>query len=268
MQSAYQWAIVSLLVAVSAAMPVRAGGPDATPVRAWCEVAGGWLEARGGTVWMVVDGRADASLLRVQGHVVDLSVSSGRRPLVAMALAGATTRAVVVARFTPSSRLSRSSLRILGGGVEPHRSPWRVSWGDVDGDRREELLVGVVGRARFDPVERKRPFVYTWDGRRLVPKWLGSRLSRPFTDVVLGNADDAGPSDLVALEATRDGGLEVTIYAWKGFGFERRFAASCITAAASLGRSRDGRILLDADGQLSSVTVRDGRVLISQTESP
>ncbi|MGB5038258.1 MAG: hypothetical protein WBQ66_16745, partial [Blastocatellia bacterium] len=129
MQSAYQWAIVSLLVAVSAAMPVRGGSPDAPPIRAWCEVAGGWLEARGGTVWMVVDGRADASLLRVQGHVVDLSVSSGRRPLVAMALAGATTRAVVVARFTPSSRLSRSSLRILGGGVEPHRSPWRVSWG-------------------------------------------------------------------------------------------------------------------------------------------
>lgn len=259
-----------LLVAFAAAFASRVEAQAVPPqaVRVWCEVAGGWLEARGATVWLVVEGRAEVSLLRARGRVVDLSVASGNRPLVAMALAGAKTQGVVVARFTPASGRTRQRLRIVGGGVEPHRSPWRVSWGDVDGDNREDLLVGVVGRARFDPVERKRPFVYTWDGRRLVPKWLGSRLSRPFSDIALGNADEAGRCDLVALELTRDGGLEVTIYSWKGFGFERRFASSRISAPASLGRSRDGRILLDADGQVSIVTVRDGLVLISPTESP
>lgn len=270
MYCALRQLVIVFFVASAVALPSNAEGPprEPSPVRVWCTAANGWFEARDDEIWLVADGSADRRLLKLHRHIIDVSVSTGGRPLVAIALAGATTRAVAVARFTPASRRSRQSLRIIGGGVEPHRKPWRVSWGDVDGDGREEVLVGVVGRARFDPTERKRPFVYTWDGRRLVPKWLGSRLSRPFTDVVLGNADDAGPADLVAVESTRDGGLEVAVYAWKGFGFERRFASSRITAPASLGRSRDGRILLDAGGQLSSVTVSDGRVLISSTESP
>ena len=85
---------------------------------------------------------------------------------------------------------------------------------------------------------------------------------------MLGNADDAGASDLVALESTRDGGLEVAIYAWKGFGFERRFTSSRITAPATLGRSRDGRILLDIDGQSSFIAGDGTRVLITPMESP
>lgn len=269
MWRALQQSIVLLLLAGVMVAPSRAetaGRPS--NIRAWCQAAEGWLEARGDAVWLIVDGRSDVSLLRIRGRIVDISVSSGRRPPVAIAIAGAATRAVIVARFTPASRRTRPLLRILGGGVEPHRRPWRVSWGDVDNDGREELLVGVIGRARFDPTERKRPFIYSWDGRRLVPKWLGSRLSRPFTDVILGNADDAGASDLVALESTRDGGLEVAMYAWKGFGFERRFTSSRITAPATLGRSRDGRILLNIDGQSSFIADDGIRVLITPMESP
>lgn len=267
---AFQHFGFQLLLVCAVALPAHAEDRAAiSPApRAWCEAAGGWLEAREDAVWLIVDGRADVPLLRLKEQLVDLSVSSGRRPLVAIAVANAASRAVIVARFTPASRRTRPLLRILGGGVEPHRRPWRVSWGDVDNDGHEELLVGVIGRARFDPTERKRPFVYSWDGRRLVPKWLGSRLSRPFTDVRLGNVDNAGASDLVALESTRDGGLEVAIYAWKGFGFERRFTSSRITAPATLGRSRDGRILLDIDGQSSFIAGDGIRVLITPMESP
>lgn len=266
MKRALQQAMVLLVLAGAMTVPMRAGQPSNT--RVWIAPAGVRLEAREDSVWLVVDGHPDRSLLKMRGRIVDLSVSSGRRPLVAIAVAGGATRAVIVARFTPASGRTRALLRILGGGVEPHRRPWRVSWGDVDNDGREELLIGVIGRARFDPTERKRPFVYSWDGRRLVPKWLGSRLSRPFEDVLLGNADNAGASDLVALESTRDGGLEVAIYAWKGFGFERRFTSSRITAPATLGRSRDGRILLDIDGQSSFIAADGIRVLITPMESP
>ncbi len=267
---AFRKVALGLLIVSAIWLPARARAQaeQRSSVRAWCEPAGGWIEARDDEIWLVAEGRVNRRMLRMRSRIIDVSVSTGRRPLVAIALSGTPSRAVVVARFTPASRRSRQSLRILGGGVEPHRRPWRVSWGDVDGDGREDLLVGVIGRARFDPTDRKRPFVYTWDGRRLVPKWLGSRLSRPFIDAVLGNADDAGPADLVALESTRDGGLEIAVYAWKGFGFERRFASSRITAPASVGRSRDGRILLDTEGQSSVITIDGIRVLLTPRESP
>lgn len=240
---------------------------EVQPVAVRVQIDTGWLEAREDAIWLVRDGSAERRLVRLGGRVVDIALSSDRHPLVAMALDGPGTRAVIVARFVPSTAKVAARLQILGGGVEPRRRPWRVTWGDVDGDGRAELLVGVIGKARFDPVERKRPFVYAWDGRRLVPKWLGSRLSRPIEDIILGNADDEGPDDLVAVESTRDGGLEVAVYAWKGFGFERRFSSSRITAPASLGCTRDRRILLDISGTSSRITVDGNRVLITSTES-
>ena len=112
-----------------------------------------------------------------------------------------------------------NSLAEKGRGIPQSLKPWKIQVGDVDGDGEEDIGVGVYKKARFHPVMAKRPFIYNWDGRHLSPKWLGSRLSRPFTDFVL--ADSGSGTKLVAIEETSDGSRELAVYKWNGFGFTR-----------------------------------------------
>jgi len=99
-------------------------------------------------------------------------------------------------------------------------NPWRVHIADVDGDSNKELSVGVYKKARLDPVMAKRPFLYNWDGKTIFPKWLGSRLSRPFDDYFFCDINDDSVDELISIELTDNGGKLINVYRWKGFGFE------------------------------------------------
>ena len=98
-------------------------------------------------------------------------------------------------------------------------APWKIRLADVDGDGRPELVLGVFKRARFDPVPRKRLFVYDWPGHTLVPRWLGSRLSLPFDDFAFVDCNGDGRDELVALEQGPGGRRRLMRYDWNGFGF-------------------------------------------------
>lgn len=98
--------------------------------------------------------------------------------------------------------------------------PWRVHIADVDGDGVKELSVGVYKKTRFDPVMEKRPFIYTWNGETIYPKWLGSRLSRPFDDYIFCDVDDDSVDELISVELAGNGSKLINVYRWKGFGFE------------------------------------------------
>jgi hypothetical protein len=100
-----------------------------------------------------------------------------------------------------------------------HLAPWKVRLADVDGDGRRELVLGVFKRARFDPVLRKRLFVYDWPGDNLVPRWLGSRLSLPFDDFAFVDCNRDGKEELLALEQGPGGRRRLMLYEWNGFGF-------------------------------------------------
>jgi hypothetical protein len=104
--------------------------------------------------------------------------------------------------------------RDLGG-----LAPWKIRLADVDGDGRPELVLGVFKRTRFDPVPRKRLFVYDWPGYTLVPRWLGSRLSLPFEDFAFVDCNGDGRDELVALEQRPGGRRRLMRYDWNGFGF-------------------------------------------------
>jgi hypothetical protein len=99
-------------------------------------------------------------------------------------------------------------------------NPWKVQVCDVDGDGKPEVSLGVYTVAKYHPVYAKRPFLYEFSNHQLYPKWLGSRLSRPFDDYVFCDVDGDGKDELIASEATRDDKKELDAYQWTGFGFE------------------------------------------------
>jgi hypothetical protein len=133
--------------------------------------------------------------------------------------------------------------------------------GDVDGDGRIEALVLVTGYARFDPQPALRPFVYGWDGARLYPKWLGSRLSRPFDDATLGDLDGDGRDELVAVERTRDGRRELAAYRWRGFGFERLATSDPVEEVCGPAVDASGRVLGRAGASVVAFTLVDDRLV-------
>lgn len=101
-----------------------------------------------------------------------------------------------------------------------HLKPWKIDIGDIDGDLNSEIAIGVYKETPLHPVMAKRPFIYNFDGEDLVPKWRGSRLSRPFNDFLLFDVDQDGIFEIVSVEELVDGGHIVNSYKWKGFGFE------------------------------------------------
>ena len=117
-------------------------------------------------------------------------------------------------------------------------NPWKVQVCDVDGDGKPEVSLGVYTVAKYHPVYAKRPFLYEFKNHQLYPKWLGSRLSRPFDDYVFCDLSGDGKDELIASESTREGKKELDAYQWTGFGFESIGVSLTYDTMSSLTASR------------------------------
>ncbi len=164
---------------------------------------------------------------------------------------GPREKIVLDARRDPSLEVWRGGKR-LDGNVPRRWKPWKLLTADVDGDGRRDIIVGVHKATRFFKQPHNCVFVYNWGGRRITPKWLGSSLSRPFSDFLFANMDGDRADELIALETLRDGKKCVVVYSWAGFGFALDWQRGAWTNAKIVAATRN-QLLVEADGKRLNV---------------
>lgn len=147
----------------------------------------------------------------------------------------------------------RRGKRVLWRGVPARWKPWKLMVADVDGDGRQEIIVGVYKATHYFPQPHNCLFIYGWDGKSVAPKWLGSTLSKPFTDFTFADLDRDGHEELVAVETTRDGRRSVAVYSWNGFGFTLDWQRGAWQSARLITNER-GQVVVEADGATIALT--------------
>ena len=105
-------------------------------------------------------------------------------------------------------------------------STWRLNYpvyrfdcADITGDGLPEIAVGVVKSTRYDPIVRKRLFLFKlYDTCYVRPLWLGSRVSFPLVDFRLMESKNG--QRIRAIEQESDNQFAVAEYCYKTFGLE------------------------------------------------
>jgi len=128
-------------------------------------------------------------------------------------------------------------------------NPWRLFVADVDGDGAKDVIVGVWKKSPKDLVMAKRTFVYSWNGHRLLPLWLGSRLSRRFDDFAVVDVDRDGFAELFSLEIMGSGRHRIAEYRWKSFGYDWLGCTDEMTGVRALRAGKTGIDMIMVDGK-------------------
>lgn len=138
--------------------------------------------------------------------------------------------------------------KLLWQGVHKRWQPWKIMIADVDGDGRSEIIVGVYKATHYFPKPHNCLFIYGWEGESLSPKWLGSTLSKPFTDFTFADLNHDGHQELIAIETTREGKQSVGVYSWNGFGFTLDWQRGAWQSARLI-IDNPGGVIVEADGE-------------------
>ena len=159
---------------------------------------------------------------------------------------------------------SRQDGRPMGGDIvvfqgerllwrQSKLNPWKLEIADLDSDGRQEILVGVWKKSPKDPVMAKRVFIYNWNGKRLTPRWLSSRLSRRFTDFTVGKPKGKAGTLLFALEDCPGGLRRISAYGMISFGCEHLAATEARADLLSLKQDQKRPIVVSKTGMLDIV---------------
>jgi hypothetical protein len=84
---------------------------------------------------------------------------------------------------------------------------------DLDGDKQDEVVVGVVRATKKDGKFRQRLFVYTVHQNVLAPKFLGTEATGVLLDFGLADLNGDGRFEVLAREGNKS-----RVYKWEGYG--------------------------------------------------
>ena len=97
---------------------------------------------------------------------------------------------------------------------------YRFQTGDINGDGRTDVLVGVIKSTRYDPQVARRLFIFkVYKDRYIRPLWMGSRLSHPLVDFRFVHIDGQ-PRVLTIERDTTPERYLMAVYRWRSFGLD------------------------------------------------
>jgi hypothetical protein len=160
---------------------------------------------------------------------------------------GKIERVVLDGKREPALRVFHGR-KLMWQGIPRGWKPWKLDSADMDGDGKREIVLGVHKATRFFPRPHNCLFIYGWDGKIATKKWLGSSLSKPFSDFAFGQLDKDAEDELVALETLRDGRLCVVVYSWNGFGFDSDWQNGSWPKARLIAIER-GKVIVEVAGR-------------------
>ncbi|MHB1000068.1 MAG: FG-GAP repeat domain-containing protein [Armatimonadota bacterium] len=158
--------------------------------------------------------------------------------------------------------VQRDGPRLKAIWRQKNLNPWKLEIADVDGDGKKEVIAGVWKKSPKDPVMAKRVFVYTWNGERLMPKWLGSRLSRRFSDFTFFDINSDGWDELLAMEEAPGGNHRVSAYRWRVFGFDWLDCSKELSGLTGFATNQNGVFAGTGDANLK-VEYRRNHIMLS-----
>lgn len=149
--------------------------------------------------------------------------------------------------------------------------PWQLWWTRVDGEQR--FVAATYKATPMVKFPHNCMFVFAWQGKTAEPRWLGSRLSRPYVDATHADLRGDGQWRMAAVEVTRDGGRGLSVYHPIGFGYEGEWRTERIPGLQRI--AAFGTVALcwgkDASGSALAwrlLPVQDGYQLLPLPEAP
>ncbi|MGO9380343.1 MAG: CapA family protein [Dissulfurispiraceae bacterium] len=93
---------------------------------------------------------------------------------------------------------------------------YRFYASDINNDGRTDVLLGVVKSTHFDPIVKKRLFIFRIDSSRLSPLWLGSRVCLKLVDFKPIHLQ--GRNRIMTVESEMNNLYCDGLYQWDNFG--------------------------------------------------
>ncbi len=122
------------------------------------------------------------------------------------------------ARYVLHAETFNGHEKILSTRWKLNYPVFHLEAGDVNGEGKADMLVGVIKSTRFDPVQRKRIFLFKLFDGYIRPLWLGSRVGQPLEHFRFVQASDG--NRIRTVEWEENGRFLVAEYCWRGFGLE------------------------------------------------
>ena len=129
------------------------------------------------------------------------------------------TGTVIVEKIEKLDKYRISIFDSITRGSDLIYTPYEVfemETGDVNMDGRTDICIGIIKPTPFDPVLKKRLFIFQIDRDYIRPLWLSSRLVNPLEEFKV--CKKKGDCTIKAMERQNKGMYCIHEYRWESFG--------------------------------------------------
>jgi hypothetical protein len=129
------------------------------------------------------------------------------------------TGKVIVEKIGKLDKYSITIFDSITGGSDRIYTPYDVfemNTGDVNHDGRTDICIGIIKPTPFDPVLKKRLFIFQIDRDYIRPLWLSSRLVRPLEEFAVLNNEEG--CRIRTIERENTAMFCINEYKWESFG--------------------------------------------------